>query len=346
MKRLAVAGTLAGLALLCALVAWQGWRDVLAAFAHAGWPLLWLLPVRVATLALDAWAWRVLLEPLLEARPEPAPARPPGLPWLLWIASVREAVNRLLPVAGVGGEVVGVRLARLRIPDTAGVAASVIVEVLLTIAVLYLFCGLGVVLMAHIAAGTDEVWTIAASLLLSLPLPLLAWWLLRHGGAFQRLERWAVRLFGERALATLALDGAGLDGALLRLLKQRARLLRALFWQLLSYLAGSFETWYALRLLGHPVDVESAVAIEALTQAVRHAGFLVPAGLGVQEAGTLLFGVLAGVGGEVALSLALVKRMRELALGIPALLSWQWFEAGRWRRTAPARAPRCAPPDT
>jgi hypothetical protein len=50
--------------------------------------------------------------------------------------------------------------------------------------------------------------------------------------------------------------------------------------------------------------------------------------------------VLAGVGGEVALSLALVKRMREIVLGIPALLSWQWFEARS------LRAWRCAPPGT
>jgi putative membrane protein len=325
MQRLALAGATTGLALLIALVAWEGWQDVLHAFARAGWPLLLLVPLRVATLALDAWAWRILLLPL-------APARAPGLAFLLWVASVREAVNRLLPVAGVGGEVVGLRLARTRIPDTAGVAASLVVEVLLTIAVLYLFGGVGVVLMAHIAAGMDEVGTIAASLLLSLPLPLLAWWLLRHGTAFQRIEHWAARLLGPRAAA---LDGAALDAALARLSGQHGRLLRALGWQSLAYVAGSVETWYALRLLGHPVDVTTAIAIEGLTQAVRHAGFLVPAGLGVQEAATVLFGHLAGVGGDVALSLALAKRMREVVLGVPALLSWHWFEAVTVRRYVP-----------
>ncbi|MBW8898812.1 MAG: flippase-like domain-containing protein [Massilia sp.] len=329
MKRLALAGAAAGLALLIALVAWEGWQDVLHAFARAGWPLLLLVPLRVATLALDAWAWRILLLPL-------APARPPGLAFLLWVASVREAVNRLLPVAGVGGEVVGLRLARTRIPDTPGVAASLVVEVLLTIAVLYLFGGVGVVLMAHIAAGMDEVWTIGASLLLSLPLPLLAWWLLHYGDgtAFQRIEHWAARLLGP-SRAAAALDGAALDAALAQLGGRHGRLLRALLWQLLGYVAGSVETWYALRLLGHPVDATTAVAIEALTQAVRHAGFLVPAGLGVQEAATVLFGHLAGVGGDVALSLALAKRMRELVLGVPALLSWHWFEAVTMRRYVP-----------
>jgi putative membrane protein len=350
MRRLVIGGGIAGLALLCALVAWQGWRDVLRAFSHAGWPLLLLVPVRLGTLALDAWAWRILLEPWFApasarasgqgARPE---AGPPSLPYLLWVASVREAINRLLPAAGVGGELAGVRLARLRIPDTAGVTASVIVEVLITIAVLYLFCGLGVVLMAHVAAGMGQVWVIGASLLLSLPLPLLAWWLLRGGQAFRRLEALALRLSGDRIVAGLGLDGAALDAAAARLFERRVLLLRALGWQLLSYFAGSFETWYALRLLGHPVDLPTTLAIEALTQAARHAGFMVPAGLGVQEAATVLFGHFAGVGGDVSLSLALVKRMRELLIGIPALVSWQWFEAGRWRREN-IKGPRCAPP--
>ena len=323
MSRLAIAGALAGLLLLSALVAWQGWHEVLRAVGQAGWALLLLAPLRLFTLALDVRAWQILLKPA------------PTFAFLFWVAAVREAVNRLLPAAGVGGEVVGVRLVRTRLPDTAAVAASVIVEVLLTMIVLYLFCGLGVLLMARIAAGMHQVWVIAAGLALSLPLPLLAWWLLRHGAPFRRLERWSLRLLGPNSQTRPELDGARLDAAVLRLFGRHGALLRALGWQLLSYLLGSLETWYALRLLGHPVDLATAVAIEALTQAARHASFLVPAGLGVQEAAVLLFGFLAGVGGEVALSLALVKRMREIVLGLPALLSWHWFEARRLHQARP-----------
>lgn len=348
MKRLAIVGAIAGLLLLIGLVAWQGSAQVLDALRHAGWPLLLLVPARLFTLSLDARAWRILLEGACAAcarPPEPAP-RVPAAPFLLWVAAVREGVNRLLPAAGVGGEVVGVRLVGTRLPDLAAVTASVIVEVMLTMTVLYLYCGLGVVLMAQIAAGMGQVWVIAASLALSLPLPLLAWWLLHSGAPFQRLERWATRLLGSRASWPMALEGGRIDAAVTRLFAQRARLLRALGWQLLSYLLGSFETWYALRLLGHPVDIQTALAIEALTQAVRNAGFLVPAGLGVQEAAVLLFGYLAGVGSEVALSLALVKRMREILIGVPALLSWQWFEARRLRAARPLSPTGCAPPGT
>jgi putative membrane protein len=271
-------------------------------------------------LALDTQGWRVLLEPCnRDGRA--------GFMFLLWAATVREAVARLLPTAGIGGEVVGIRLARLRLDDTTAVSASVIVEVLVTIAVLYLFSAMGIVLMVHIAAGLEQVWVIAASLALSLPLPVLAYWLLRHGSLFERLERLAVRLLGEGHSISAHLDGARLDTEIGSLFRTPGRLFRALAWQLAGYIIGSFETWYALDLLGHPVSFTAAIAIEALTQATRHASFLVPAGLGVQEAAVLLVSYLAGVGGDVALSLALVKRMREIVSGVPALLSWHWVEA-------------------
>jgi putative membrane protein len=325
MKRIAYLSGLAGLLLLTALVLHQGWQPMLAAFAHAGWPLLWLVPAHLVPLAFDTEAWRVLLE-------QNDRTRRAGFLFLLWVAAVREAVNRLLPAAGIGGEVVGIRLARMRIPDTTTVSATVIVEVLITIVVQYLFCALGIVLMAHVAAGLGQLWSILAALLVSLPLPGVMYWLLRHGSVFERLERWAGKLFGPQDRFALRLDGVRLDADIHRLLIQPWRLARALGWQFGGYVLGTFETWFALRLLGYPVSVKAALAIEALTQVTRHATFIVPAGLGVQEAAVLLFGYMAGVNGDLALSLALVKRMREILFGVPALLSWQWLEARQLRQ--------------
>jgi putative membrane protein len=324
MKRYAYLIGMAGLLLLTGLILHEGWPAVRQAFAHAGWPLLWLVPAHLVPLALDTQGWRVLLEPV-------DPERRAGLPFLLWVAAVREAVARLLPAAGIGGEIAGIRLSRLRIADTTAVSATVIVEVLITIVVQYLFCGLGIVLMAHIAAGVSQVWSVAAGLLLSLPLPGLVYLLLRHGALFERIERWAGKLLGAKNRFALPLDGTRLDTEIHCLLNQPWRLARALTWQFAGYLTGAFETWFALRLLGHPVGPGAAVAIEALTQAARHATFMVPGGIGIQEAGVMLFAYLAGVSSEAALSLALIKRVREILFGVPALLSWQWVEASRLR---------------
>jgi putative membrane protein len=325
LNRLAYVTGFAGFLLLIGLVVHEGLPSVLQAFAHAGWLLLLFAPARLVPLTFDAQGWRNLLKPIDHQRRA-------TLPFLLWVAAVREAIGRLLPAAGIAGEVVGIRLCRLRLDDTAAVAATVIVEILITLVVQYLFCGLGIILIIRTAPGVGQLWTISAGLLLSLPIPVVVFLLLRHGAVFERIETFAKQLLGVKNRFAMRLDGARLDSEVHRLFSQPGRLTRTLAWQLAGYVIGSAETWFALKLLGHPVDIGAAIAIEALTQAVRHATFIVPAGLGVQEAGVMLFAHVAGVSGDVALSLALIKRMREIMFGVPALLSWQWVEAHQLRQ--------------
>jgi hypothetical protein len=74
------------------------------------------------------------------------------------------------------------------------------------------------------------------------------------------------------------------------------------------------------------------VILESAALAIRGAAFLVPGAVGVQEGGYILLGNFLGIPGEIALALSLIRRMRELALGVPALISWQLMETTRlWR---------------
>lgn len=325
----AIAG-LIGLLILTALILHQGLGDIAHLLSQAGWALLWLVPFHALPLLLDAQGWRVLLAPR-----DPHDHAP--LPFLFWVATVREAVNRLLPTANVGGELVGIRLTKWRLADGAAVTASIIIEVLLTLVNQYVFTALGVVLLVAATQATEQTWTVLAGLALSLPLPILLGALLRYGKVFERMEKFVESMLGG-GLAAL-LDGASLDAEIRALYARHGRLLVAMLWQLSGYMLGAFETWLALYLLGHPVSVWAALAVEASTQAVRHIIFIVPAGLGVQEAGLVLFGQIVGIDSNVALSLSLAKRMREVLFGIPALLSWQWLEARRLRQSLAESSP-------
>jgi hypothetical protein len=65
-----------------------------------------------------------------------------------------------------------------------------------------------------------------------------------------------------------------------------------------------------------------AVIIEALAQPTRLLGLVVPATLGVQEAGGMLIFGLLGLRPELGLALMLLKRVREIgfsALGLALL---------------------------
>jgi hypothetical protein len=68
------------------------------------------------------------------------------------------------------------------------------------------------------------------------------------------------------------------------------------------------------------------LTLESLTQAAKSVFFMVPAALGVQEAGLMGVGLLLGLGPDMALALSLAKRLREVLFGVPALLVWQWKE--------------------
>jgi putative membrane protein len=318
------AGWPAGIAILLALVVHEGAGDIVRLIGQAGFALLWLVPFHALPLLLDARAWHLLL------------AKRASLAFLWWVATVREAVNRLLPVVGVGGELVGIRLARWRVRDASQVSASVIVEVLITLVVQYAFSALGLVLI-FTSTGNGGVKTIALALALSLPLPVLTIALLHRGGVFHAIERFAARMLGNEHQLLQGIDGKRLDAEIDALMRRPGLLLRAFLWQFAGYALGSLETYWALAMLGFPVSMSGAIAIEALTQAARHAAFIVPAGLGVQEAAVVLLAEAVGAGHEVAFSLALVKRMREVIFGAAALGSWQLVELSRARRSLRAQ---------
>lgn len=327
MKRVRALGWPLGIAVFIALLWHEGVHDVMQPLSQAGLALLWLVPFHVVPLVFDAQAWRLLLE------------RRASLAFLTWSAMVREAVSRMLPSAGIGGELVGIRLGAWRVDDFSLVTASVVVEVLTTIAVQYAFSALGIVLIFAQAQHHGSLMPIIAGLVLSLPIPFVCVVLLRRGGLFDRLDRFAKRLCGSDHRWLAGMDGAALDRRIDAVLARPGTLAAAFAWQLAGYVMGALETYWALALLGHPVSPGAALAIEALTQAVRHAAFIVPAGLGVQETAVLVLAQMVGVDPTTAMSLALTRRMREVVFSGLALASWQLAESWRAHRTigAPLR---------
>ncbi|MFC0710557.1 flippase-like domain-containing protein [Azorhizophilus paspali] len=313
-----------GLIAVIALVVHQDGDAILSALDHAGWGLLWLLPFHALPLLLDVIGWRVLLAPR-------DPQRRAGVLVLFWIGAVREACNRLLPVANIGGEIVGIRMAKWYGVDGAAATASIVIEVMLTLVNQYLFTALGIVLMIALTHHVGTLGSLLGALLASLPLPIGLFMLLHHGQLFSRLETVAEKLLGGRLRLTELINGKSLDQEIRALSARPSRLVVAGAWQLAGFLVGSFETWLALEMLGYSISVWDAIAIEAVTQALRHIIFIVPAGLGVQEGGLVLFGSLIGVPADVSIALSLVKRVREVGFGVPALLAWQWAEMRQLR---------------
>lgn len=312
---------LLGLGLLTVLVVRSDFAAMWQTLRSAGWDLLWLPPYRSVYFLLYALGWRILLQPY-------DPQRRASLSFIFWVTTVREGIDRLLPVASVGGGFAGVRLAGWRGIPTAAAAATVATEVLLTMFALYVFTATGLCLLTGLGASEQTYRHVVIALVLSLPVPVVTGLLLRNGAVFGRIEAFLRPMVGVTALS----DGAAaLDRELRACLSRGKALASAGVLQLAAFFSASFEVWFALRLFGHPVDARGAIMLEGMTQAMRHVAFVVPAGLGVQEAGFILFGHALGISSELALAVSMAKRMREVLCGVPALISWQLREASRLR---------------
>ena len=94
------------------------------------------------------------------------------------------------------------------------------------------------------------------------------------------------------------------------------------------------------------------MALEALLCTLRSIAAFVPAAIGVQEAGYAMLAPLFGLPAEMGLAVSLLKRAREIVIGVPALLYWQSVEgrkafaetssveSGRWLTPFLLPAPR------
>jgi putative membrane protein len=202
----------------------------------------------------------------------------------------------------------------------------VIVEMVTTLVTVYLFTGLGLLLLVEFDATGRDYHRLLLAFTLTLPVPVATVLLLRFGSAFGRLQKFLRPMVGESITSEQA---QSLDHELRACLRRGRRLLASAALQFAALTSGCFEIWFTLRLFGHPVSWATALVLESMTQAVRHLAFVVPAGLGVQEAGLVIFGHAFGISGELALAVSMAKRIREVLCGLPALMSWQWSESRR-----------------
>jgi putative membrane protein len=314
MKTIARTALALGLLIAVVLVLREGAQSSLHLLQQAGWILLLLVPLHALPLLLDVMGWRVLI------------AGSAGIAALFLIASIREAINRLLPVANIGGELVGVHLLTRKGVSGTTAASSVIVEMLLIIVAQYLFLTVGVACLLNVTGGIRALGSLLIADAGGLPVVVLLWWSFHSGALLRAAGKLASAIFASKGNTSVTDKLSHVDTGIRELTAAHGRLARALAWQLAGLIAGCSETWLALRWLGHPLGVAATLALESLTLAARSLLFVVPAGLGVQEAGLIAVGHVLGITGDTAIALSLAKRMREIVFGVPALAAWRFTD--------------------
>ena len=313
MRHLLLTGGL-GLLLLLALFYYSGVDAIAKAVAAIGWGLGVVIALRFAKVAGAGRAWSYLF---------PA-GKPMRASIVFGLRLVREGINTLLPVAQVGGEFVGARLAAHNGLTIGEAGASIAVDLLSQAVTQAVFTIAGIAILASLGGAPALVREVALALLALVP-GLLGFFAVQRFGGIGWIERKIVSLSARVEWLSMG-KMTDLDANLKRLYRDRRALAENAALHLALWFGGAAEIWVALKFMGEPVTVAEATVIESLALALRSATFVMPASLGVQEGAMIAICAVFGLSAPVALALSLSKRAAELAVGVTGLLIWRLFE--------------------
>ena len=307
---------LAGLVAAVYLIWAIGFGAVFASIARASFGGLALLCLYALLMFVPLGFALYFLLPPLQRRPVAQ----------LYIARlVRDSIAEISPFSPVGGMVAAARLMILKGMDAAYAAASVAAdattEAMAQVVFLAFGLGIGFTQFRHLQGSGPLTKAMIVVLLLAVPGIALLIFLQKRGAGFA--EKMALRFFPQ------VKQGISFRAAIEELYGSPPRLAASAALHLLAWIGSGGGTFIAFRLVGGQINLANAVALEALLCTIRSIAVFVPAAIGVQEAGYAMLAPLFGVPAELGLAVSLLKRAREIVLGVPALIYWQSVESRR-----------------
>ena len=311
-----------GAAIFTLLLIHEGAPQIIRAFTAAGWAILAVVLYHFCVpIFLDALAWWVLF---------PRNERP-RLRQTFWMRWIGESVSTLVPSAAVGGDIVRARLAAIHGAPVAIAAGTVLVDLTLGVFTQAAFTLLGVVLLVQATGRSNIVKPTIIGTLVGVA-AVGGFYFVQRLGMFGFIAKIIGKLANSPEWQSLVQTGETFDATVRSLYARRRALVACCAWTILSLILNSGEIWIALRALNLNTTIMNAVILQSTVLTVRNVAFAVPSGLGVQEGGYVFIGSLLGIPGDSAFVLSLIARVRELAIGIPGLVTWQVIEGRRLLR--------------
>lgn len=292
-----------------------GWEEVVRHLRLVGWywPLI-LLPYLLVNL-LDALSWFFCFDSL-----------PVGVTvrYLFFNRLAGEAVNVLTPLASLGGEPVKALMLQKEGVSLTNATASLVISkgILVLSMVVYILLGLA---LAPFLFNLSSGWLLA----------LLAGALgLGLGGlGFVLIQKHGLCQLGLAVLTKIKLLPRFLkekEESLCRLDAQMSSFYRHHLWKfwlalglsVLGWLVHGLEVYIIFDLLGQPINLSTALCLDALATLIGGLAFFIPGNLGVQDAGNVLLTMGLQLGALLGVTFSIIRRLREgfwLAVGLVVL---------------------------
>jgi putative membrane protein len=304
------------------LVAYFGLGNVVTSVSKIGWPQFALIV-----------SWQIVLFIVLGIGWDAImPARDGRRFWVpIWGRMVRDAAANCLPFSQVGGFVFGARAITLQGVEWHTATASTVVDVTAEFLAQIVFSCIGLAILLLRVPGSKIAGPVEAGIGLAVLACFAFIWVQKGiGTIFVRL---GARIAGNRFQDAKERVEV-LQAELALIYGHTGRLALGSFIHLVGWICTGVAGWIGFHALGVPLDFDDAMAIEALLSAAAAVAFLVPVSAGVQEAGYAGLGAVFGVPPEISLGVSLVRRGRDLVVGVPILLLWQIIEMRHLRKVA------------
>jgi putative membrane protein len=253
-----------------------------------------------------------------------------------WARLVRESAADVLPFSQVGGLFVGVRTVQQHGVSEPLAVASQIADLTAEMAsqLVYTLFGIAMLLaiLSHATATGRLLWTATLALFLGAA-TLFAFIALQNRGldlVGSLASRW-LKNTRERADAVKA--------TLQSIYAQPRRLLGGVALHGAAWVLSGAGAWLALNFMGFQIAPWKVLTLESLMATVRSVAFMTPGALGLQEGAYVLVAPLFGLPPEATLSVSLLRRVKDLLIGIPAIGIWQYAEFSGKRRAAVVTPP-------
>ncbi len=235
-----------------------------------------------------------------------------------------EAMNNIVPSAYVGGEALKIYLlGKHGVTGNAGTSSAIVSKTAQTIAQV-LFVTLASVAFMYLAGDNPGLRNGMMIVLIGGILLVAALLWIQRRGMFST----ALLLTNTLGLKLAAMEKhrekiQAVDQTITTFYRDhRPRFYASTAYYFGGWLIDIFEIYLIAHLLGMPITLPQAVAVEAFTGVAKILGMWVPGSIGVQESGIIMLGKLAGLPETLCVAYALLRRAREV---IFVLIGWLLF---------------------
>ena len=289
-----------------------GSKESLELIIENKYKLFFIILIHIPTLFFDSMAWKVFIK-----------NENFSILWSFIITWVSQASGKFIPIGTVTGEFIRIYLGTKKGLSFHESSSTVFADLVIATFSLFLISSFSFLVVLSnnvIFFQNDNNFYIVISLLILLGGCVFFYFFINR-----RLLRFFLNVKNplnfklKRNNIKLLLK---VDYSLFKISSNKLNIFKATITRLLGWISGALEIYVFLMIINVEVSFVDVILIEAFTGLIRSVVFFIPAGLGIQELAFVIIGSHVGLSESVSFSMAIGRRIREIGVGLPAILTW------------------------